>query len=119
MLNREADKKPWAEAIKVMMPTFEGGGTHVNVSGVALAKYSPNKDNAIKLMEWLVGDKAQQMYASMNFEYPVKAGVSVDPTVAAFGELKIDPLPVSEIAKFKKKAAEIVDKVAFDEGPGA
>jgi iron(III) transport system substrate-binding protein len=119
MLNREADKKAWAEAIKVMMPVFEGGGTHVNISGVTLAKHAPNKDNAVKLMEWLAGDKAQGMYASMNFEYPVKAGIAVDPTVASFGELKIDPLPISEIAKFKKKAAEIVDKVAFDEGPGA
>lgn len=119
MLNREADKKAWAEAVKVIMPVFEGGGTHVNISGVALVKHAPNKDNAIKLMEWLAGDKAQGMYASTNYEYPVKAGIPIDPAVVSFGELKIDPLPIGEIAKFKKKAAEIVDKVAFDEGPGA
>jgi iron(III) transport system substrate-binding protein len=119
MLNREKDKKPWAEAIKVLMPKFEGGGTHVNISGVTLARHAPNKENAIKLMEWLAGDRAQGMYASMNYEYPVKAGIPADPTVVSFGELKIDPLPLSEIARFKKKAAEIVDKVAFDEGPGA
>jgi iron(III) transport system substrate-binding protein len=118
MLNREADKKAWAEAIKVLMPTFSDGGTHVNISGVALAKYAPNRDNAVKLMEWLAGDKAQALYASMNYEYPVKKGIAVDPTVQSFGELKIDPLALSEIAKFKKRAAELVDKVAFDEGPG-
>jgi iron(III) transport system substrate-binding protein len=118
MLNQEADKKAWAEAVRVLMPTFAGGGTHVNVSGIALAKHAPDKDNAVKLMEWLTGDKAQGIYASTNYEYPVKAGVLVDPTVAAFGDLKIDPLAIGDIAKFRKKAAEIVDKIAFDEGPG-
>jgi iron(III) transport system substrate-binding protein len=118
MLNRETDKKAWAQAIKVLMPTFADGGTHVNISGVALAKHAPNRDNAVRLMEWLAGDKAQTMYASMNYEYPVRSGIPLDPTVESFGELKIDPLALSEIAKFKKKAAEIVDKVAFDEGPG-
>jgi iron(III) transport system substrate-binding protein len=99
------------------MPTFDGGGTHVNISGVVLAKNAPNKDNAIKLIEWLSADKAQEMYASMNFEYPVKAGIALDPVVTSFGTLKPDQMPISEIAKNKTKAAEIVDRAAFDEGP--
>jgi iron(III) transport system substrate-binding protein len=107
-----------AEAVKVIKPTFEGGGTHINISGVVLAKNAPNKDNAVKLMEWLASDQAQKLYASMNYEYPVKEGIAVDPTVAGWGELKSDDLPLSEVGK-KKKAAEIVDRVAFDEGPGA
>jgi iron(III) transport system substrate-binding protein len=117
MQHGDAEKKSWVEAIKVMMPRFEQGGTHVNISGIALAKHAPDKEEAIKLMEWLAGDKAQGMYAAMNFEYPVKPGIALDPTVTAFGELTIDPMPITEIPKFSKKAAEIVDKVSFDEGP--
>src|SRR5689334_1265657 len=71
MNNVETDKKPWAEATKVILPTFEGGGTHVNLSGVILAKNAPNKANAMKLIEWLVEDKAQHIYADANYEYPV------------------------------------------------
>jgi iron(III) transport system substrate-binding protein len=104
--------------MKVIMPTFEDGGTHINISGVVLAKNAPNRDNAITLMEWLVSDEAQQHYASMNYEYPVREGVEIDPTVAAWGKLEPDPLALSDIAANKKKAAEIVDRVAFDEGPG-
>jgi iron(III) transport system substrate-binding protein len=119
MKNGEPQQQAWAEAVKVIKPTFEGGGTHINISGVVLGKNAPNKDNAVKLMEWLASDQAQKLYASMNYEYPVKEGIAVDPTVAGWGELKSDDLPLSEVGKNKKKAAEIVDRVAFDEGPGA
>ena len=118
MQNGDDEQKAWAEAMKIIMPTFEDGGTHINLSGVVLARNAPNRENAVKLMEWLVSDKAQQHYASMNYEYPVKDGVPVDPTVAAWGEITPDRLPLSEIAANKKKAAEIVDRVQFDEGPG-
>jgi iron(III) transport system substrate-binding protein len=114
----DPDQQAWAEAMKVIMPTFEGGGTHINISGVALARNAPNRDNAVTLMEWLVGDEAQQLYASMNYEYPVAPDVEIDETVAAWGELQPDTLPLSDIAANKRKAAEIVDRVAFDEGPG-
>jgi iron(III) transport system substrate-binding protein len=118
MTNGNDEQKGWASAINVILPSFRDGGTHVNISGAAVAKHAPNKDNAVKLVEWLAGEKAQQLYASANYEYPVRAGIAIDPIVAGFGELKPDALPMAEIAKNKKRAAEIVDKVAFDEGPG-
>jgi iron(III) transport system substrate-binding protein len=114
MTNNEPDRKPWADATRVVLPTFAGGGTHVNLSGVALAKHAPNKANAVKLMEWLVSAPAQQMYADMNYEYPVRAGVAVHPTVAGYGQLKPDSLPMSAIAANRKAAANLVDKVGFD-----
>jgi iron(III) transport system substrate-binding protein len=49
----------------------------------------------------------------------VKAGIAIDPTVAKFGQLEVDSLPLADVAKFKTKAAELVDEVGFDEGPGA
>jgi len=114
MHDREADKKAWAEATKVILPTFVGGGTHVNLSGVVLAKHAPNKANAMKLIEWLVGEKAQHMYADMNYEYPVRAGIALNPTIAGYGPLTPDPMPIAKIAQNRKAAANLVDKVGFD-----
>jgi iron(III) transport system substrate-binding protein len=114
MNDKETDKKPWADATKVILPTFEGGGTHVNVSGVALIKTSPNKANAIKFMEWMVGPKAQQMHADLTYEYPMRAGVPINKTIASYGELKKDPMPLAQIAANRKKASALVDKVGFN-----
>ena len=114
MNDKETDKKPWADATRVILPTFQSGGTHVNLSGVVLAKNAPNKVNAIKLMEWLVNDKAQRLYADVNYEYPVLNGVAVNKTIASYGNLRPDPMPISKIAENKKAAATLVDKVGFD-----
>ncbi len=104
----------WAEAIKVLLPTFKDGGTQVNISGAAVAKNSPNKVEAVKFLEYLVSDEAQKIYAEANYEYPVKAGVAADPIIAAFGVLKIDNKPLSEIVSHRKQASELVDKIGFD-----
>lgn len=112
-----SDAHKWGEAIKVVRPTFaneDSRGTHVNISGAAVAKHAPNREQAIQLMEYLVSDKAQSMYAKANYEYPVKEGVELDPVVASFGKLVIDPLPLTEIAKHRRKASELVDKVGFN-----
>jgi iron(III) transport system substrate-binding protein len=114
MLNKEPDRKTWAEATKVILPTFRDGGTHVNLSAVVLARYAPNKANAMKLIEWLVGEQAQHIYADMNYEYPVRAGIEINPTIAGYGKLKPDTIPLSQIADRKKAAANLVDKVGFD-----
>lgn len=111
-----SDNRQWGEAIKVVRPTFEKtGGTFVNISGAAVAKSSPNRDNAIKLMEYLVSDKAQSMYADANYEFPVKPGVKVSEIVQAFGPMTIDPMPIVEVAKYRKQASELVDKVGFND----
>ncbi|RQH07216.1 Fe(3+) ABC transporter substrate-binding protein [Bradyrhizobium sp. RP6] len=114
MMNNDPEKKPWAEATRVILPTFEGGGTHVNLSGVLLAKHAPNKANGIKLIEWLVSEQAQQMYADQNYEYPVRGGVAVNSTIAGYGKLGPDPLAIAKIAANRKAAASLVDKVGFD-----
>jgi iron(III) transport system substrate-binding protein len=114
MLNKEPERKAWAEATKVVLPKFQNAGTHVNLSAVVLARYAPNKANAMKLIEWLVGDEAQHMYADLNYEYPVRPGIAVNPTIAGYGKLNADTIPLSKIADHKKAAANLVDKVAFD-----
>ncbi|MDA7414943.1 Fe(3+) ABC transporter substrate-binding protein [Xenophilus arseniciresistens] len=113
-----SDARKWGDAIKVIKPTFaneKSGGTHVNVSGASVAKHAPNRANAVKLLEFLVSEPAQNMYAQANYEHPVRKGVALDPIVAqSIGELKIDPLPLTEIAKHRKQASALVDKVGFD-----
>ncbi|MCC6203910.1 MAG: Fe(3+) ABC transporter substrate-binding protein [Hyphomicrobiales bacterium] len=122
MRNNEKDpkEKEWGNAINVLFPTFtETGGTHVNISGAALAKHAPNKDNAVKLIEFLSGHAAQQIYAEKNYEYPVEPGLEASETVKGFGELKADTLSLADIAKNRKAASEMVDRVGLDDGPSS
>ena len=112
-------EKAWAEAIKVEFPTFENGGTHVNISGAALAKHAPNRDNAVRLIQFLTTHEAQQIYAEQVFEYPAEPGLAPSEVVQSFGELKADTLPLAEIAKNRKAASEMVDRVGVDDGPSS
>ena len=113
------DARKWGDAIKVVRPTFanaKSGGTHVNISGAAVAKNAPQRANAVKLLEFLVSEPAQSLYAQTNYEYPVRKGVALDPIIGqTIGELKVDPLPLTEIAKYRKQASALVDKVGFDQ----
>ena len=108
------DQQKWGAAINVILPTFEGGGTHVNISGASIAKHSPNKAAAVRFLEYLVSDEAQKIYAEANFEYPVKAGATVHPIVAALGALNVDSVQLTEIARHRATASKLVDKVGFD-----
>jgi iron(III) transport system substrate-binding protein len=108
------DQVKWGNAINVLMPTFENGGTHVNISVASVAKHAPNKANAIKLLEFLVSNDAQALYAQANYEYPVRAGAKSDPIIDALGKLNPDKIDLREVAKARKQASMLVDKVGFD-----
>ena len=108
----EQDK--WGSAIKVILPTFQKGGTHVNISGASLAKNAPNRANAVRFLEYLVSDQAQKLYAEANFEFPVKPGAPIHPIIAALGTLKVDTLHLADIARHRAAASRLVDKVGFD-----
>jgi iron(III) transport system substrate-binding protein len=114
MTNREPERKTWADAVKLLQTTFVDGGTHVNISGAAVAKNAPNKAEAIKLIEYMLAEKAQGLYANGNYEYPVRADVAASETVKLFGAIKPDPTPLTTISKARKAASNLVDKVGFD-----
>ncbi|WP_377848509.1 extracellular solute-binding protein [Bosea sp. UC22_33] len=114
MSEAKNEQKGWFDAIKPLKTTFAGGGTHVNVSAAALAKNAPNKENAVKLVEYMLGDKAQALYANGNFEFPVNAAVTDSAAVKLLGAVTPDKLTLSEVAKQRKAAANLVDKVGFD-----
>jgi iron(III) transport system substrate-binding protein len=116
---KEPKEKEWGNAVNVIFPTFENGLTHVNISGIALAKYAPNRDNAVKLIQFLASDNAQQIYAEKNFEYPVEPGLEPSEMVKSFGTLNADTLSLADIASHRKQASEMVDRVGLDDGPSS
>ncbi|SMR72334.1 iron(III) transport system substrate-binding protein [Aliiroseovarius halocynthiae] len=110
----DEEQKAWADSVNVVFPVFEGAGTHVNVSGMALAKNAPNKDNAIKLMEYLASPAAQEIYASQNYEYPIAPGTEADPLVQSWGSFTADGLNLMDVAGHRADALKLVQDVDFD-----
>ena len=107
-------QKAWADAVNINFPNQLNRGAHINVSGVVLAKNSPHKDAAVKLIEYLTSDDAQKLYASLNMEYPVKPGVKLSQLVASWGAFKEDGLAIDEIAKLRHQALALIDETHFD-----
>ena len=122
--DKKPEQKAWAAAVTIIFPNQPRAGrpgrdsldrgTHVNLSGAAVTKSAKNRDNAIRLLEFLSGDFAQRIYAEQNFEYPVKSGVPLHPLVASWGTFKADTVHLTEVAKYRAAAARIMDRVAFD-----
>ena len=110
----DPEQVPAAESVNIVFPTFENAGTHLNISGVAMTKSAPNKENAIRFMEWLSGDVAQKIYAETNHEYPVKEGVERSALVASWGEFSADTTPLADIAAARAAAVKIMETVNFD-----
>lgn len=110
----DENQKSWAEAVEINFPNQANRGAHINVSGMALAKFAPSKNNAIKLMEFLTSNVAQQAYADVNMEYPVKADVKPSKLVASWGQFKADSLPIYKLAENHQAAVKLLDEVKFD-----
>ena len=113
MLN-DPDQKEAAEAVRIDFPTFEGDGTHLNISGVAMTKAAPNREEALTFMEWLSSDEAQRIYAETNNEFPVKPGVAKSELVASWGEFTPDSKPLTEVAALRPAALKLIETVDFD-----
>ena len=110
----DPEQAPAAEAVNVLFPVFEGDGTHVNISGMAMTKAAPNREAALKFMEWLTTDAAQKIYAETNNEYPVKPGVERSALVASWGDFTPDSKTLAEIAALRPAALKLVETVDFD-----
>ncbi|KCV83524.1 family 1 extracellular solute-binding protein [Actibacterium atlanticum] len=113
MLSNE-EQQDWANAVNVTFPTFEGTGTHVNVSGVALTKAAPNRDEAVQLMEFLVSPEAQNIYAEINYEYPVAPGTAPSELVQSWGSFDADTVNLMDLAALRADALRLVEEVNFD-----
>ena len=114
---KKPEQKDWANAVNVQFLDQDGRGNHVNISGAAVIKGATNRDNAVALLEFLAGDRAQNMYATVNFEFPVKDGIKTHELVESWGSFKADDLSLEEIASHRTTATKLVDKTGFDAGP--
>ncbi len=115
----ETEQQEWARSVRIIFPNAEDRGTHVNVSGIVMARYAPHPEAALALMEFLAGDEAQRIYAEVNYEYPVNPNVPASDRVRSWGDLRADPISISEIAEHAREASEMVDRVGFDDGPNS
>ena len=110
----DPEQAEWADSVRIIFPTFENGGTHVNVSGVAMTKAAPNREEALQLMEFLVSPSAQGIYAELNTEYPVLEGAPISDLVASWGSFTADDIDLEDLAKNRPAALRIMEEVNFD-----
>ncbi|MFV2033949.1 MAG: Fe(3+) ABC transporter substrate-binding protein [Halocynthiibacter sp.] len=115
MLANEA-QRPWADSVRIIFPRFEDGGTHVNVSGVAMTAAAPNRENALRLMEFLASPAAQEIYAAINFEYPIAPGTRLDALVQSWGDFTADEVNLMDLARLRPRALRLTEEVDFDGG---
>ena len=88
-------------------------GSHINISALGLIKSSPNKENAIKLIEYLTSEEAQDVYVNNSYEYPANSLVEPSQIVKSWGEFKIDKLNLNALGEFRPEALRIFDKTGW------
>ncbi len=110
--DKEKDRAA-ANAVAIVWPDQSGAGTHVNVSGAAVTASAKNRDNAIKLIEFLASDEAQEIYAQSVYEYPIRDNLSPAPLVASWGGFKADDLDLSLLGEYNAEAVRIADRVGW------
>ncbi len=115
MLNDDKDdaQRMAAEKMAIIWPNQDGRGAHVNVSGAGVIRHSRNKENAIRLLEFLVSDDSQKWYAEVNHEYPVKAGVEMSETLTSFGEFKADTVNLASLGEYNAAAVKLMDRAGW------
>ncbi|MEE9453958.1 MAG: Fe(3+) ABC transporter substrate-binding protein [Paracoccaceae bacterium] len=111
----DPEQVPWANSVDLVFASIGDTGAHVNLSGMAMTLAAPNKDNALKLMEFLTSAQAQEIYAELNYEYPLLAGVSPSELVQSWGDFTPDSTPLIDIAAHRNEALKMAERVNFDE----
>lgn len=110
----DVEQTDWANAVRLEFPIFEGGGTHVNVSGVAMTAAAPHPENALAFMEFLTSPEAQEIYAEANHEYPIAPGTSPSNLVAGWGSFTADDVNLMDLAALRRDALRITEEVDYD-----
>lgn len=113
LASSKQDEREVAAKVGVFFPNQNGRGAHVNISGAGVTKHAPNRDNALKLLEFLLTPEAQQVFAEGNHEYPVLEGVAESATAKSWGPFKADPLPIAQLGKNIPEAVKIMDRAGW------
>ena len=111
MASTKPEDKALMANLEIVFPNQDGRGTHVNISGAGVTKYAPNRENAIRFLEYLTSDFAQRLFAEGNNEYPI-SGPTTGP-VAALGEFKRDDLNVSVLGENQTEAVKVYDRAGW------
>ncbi len=108
-------QRNWAGSMRLTFPNQGIGdrGAHINISGGGVAKFSKNKADAIKLLEFLSSPKAQRLYSEINFEYPVNPRVKPSEELSSWGSFREDKVPIAKIAQLSVEAQKMIDKVGW------
>ena len=102
------------ERVGIVFPNQASWGTHVNISGAGVMKHAPNREAAIKFLEYLASDEAQRYFAEGNNEWPAVSGVSTDnPVLKRFGTFKQDALNVAVLGRNQPNSQKLYDRVAW------
>jgi len=109
----KAEDKEVASKVTIFFPNQQDRGTHVNICGAGVVANAPNKEAAIKFIEYLTSPEAQSLFAKGNNEYPVVAGVAIDPVLASFGKFKEDTINAAVIGKNNAEALKIMDRAGW------
>jgi iron(III) transport system substrate-binding protein len=102
-----------AQKVGVFWPNQVDRGTHINISGIALTQSSRNRPQAIELMEYMVTEAAQQWYAEVNQEYPVRKAVAKSAILSQWGDFLADPVNLSSLGKHNPEAVRIMDRAGW------
>jgi iron(III) transport system substrate-binding protein len=114
MLNSsDPEEKKAAEKLAIFFPDQNGTGTHINVSGAGVVKSAKNKENAVKLLEFLASEKAQKSFAEANYEYPVLKSVDSSDLLKSWGSFKEQPISLSKLGELNEKAVKILNEVGW------
>ncbi len=111
---KNPEQQKWAQNVRLIFARFKNGGTHVNISGVMLARYAPHRKAAIQFIRYLVSKEAQRIYAKRNHEYPVRKDVLASDTVLSWGNIQPDDISLNDIAKTIRQASKLVDETRFN-----
>ena len=116
MKGRSFSDKATSEMIGVFFPNQgkEQRGTHINVSGAGVVKYSKNKDNAVKFIEFLASVKSQELFAKVNFEYPVNPNAKISELLQSWGEFKEDKTSLYKIGNKNIESVKMLHRVGWD-----
>ena len=113
--SEDPEQRKWAESVRLVFPNQddEDRGAHVNISGGGVAKFSKNKAEAQKLLEFLTSEKAQKLYGEINFEYPANLKIEPGDELKSWGNFREDNLPIIKIAELAPLAQKIIDRVGW------
>ena len=113
--SEDPEQRKWAESVRLVFPNQAEGdrGAHVNISGGGIAKFSKNKEEAQKLLEFLTSEKAQKLYGEINFEYPANLKIEPGDELKSWGSFREDTLPIIKIAELAPDAQKIIDRVGW------